>query len=166
MRHSYKMHLLKKKGIKIGKNSFILTDYKTSFGSEPYLISIGDNVLISAHCFICPHDGGTWVINNIHNTSYDKIGPITIGNNVYIGYGVTIFGNVNIGDNVIIGANSVVTKDIPSNCVCAGIPAKIICSIDEYIKKNSDKFDDTFFMTPKQKKIFLLEKYKGNKNNG
>lgn len=49
-----------------------------------------------------------------------------IGNNVYIAAGVRIIGNVIIGDNVVIGANSVVTKDVPSNCIIAGIPAKII----------------------------------------
>ena len=50
----------------------------------------------------------------------------TIGNNVYIGAGAVIMNPVNIGDNVIIGAGSVVTKDIPSGCIVAGNPAKII----------------------------------------
>jgi serine O-acetyltransferase len=49
-----------------------------------------------------------------------------IGNNVYIAAGSRIIGNVVIGNDVVIGANSVVTKDIPSNCIVAGIPAKII----------------------------------------
>ena len=57
-----------------------------------------------------------------------------IGNYVYIAAGVRIIGNVTIGDNVIIGANSVVTKNIPSNCIIAGIPAKIL-------KENIDIFD-------------------------
>ena len=51
---------------------------------------------------------------------------IQIGNNCYISTGVTILGPVRIGDNVTIGAGAVVTKDIPSNCVVAGVPAKII----------------------------------------
>lgn len=49
-----------------------------------------------------------------------------IGNNVYIAAGSRIIGNITIGVDVVIGANSVVTKDIPSNCIVAGIPAKII----------------------------------------
>lgn len=49
-----------------------------------------------------------------------------IGDNCFIGAGVKIFGDITIGDNVTIGANSVVTKDIPDNCVVCGIPAKII----------------------------------------
>lgn len=51
---------------------------------------------------------------------------IQIGNNCYISTGVTILGPVRIGDNVTIGAGAVVTKDIPSNCIVAGVPAKII----------------------------------------
>lgn len=52
-------------------------------------------------------------------------GNIMIGNNVWIGDKATILGGVTIGDNVIIGAGSVVTNDIPSNCVAVGSPAKI-----------------------------------------
>ena len=50
----------------------------------------------------------------------------TIGDNVSIGAGAKILGNITIGDNVKIGANAVVTKDIPSNCVAVGVPARII----------------------------------------
>lgn len=159
LKHKIKMNLLKKRGIQFGKNCYILTNYKTSFGSEPYLIKMGDNVLISAHCFLCPHDGGTWTVNNLYKTNYDRIGPIVIGNNVYIGYGCTIFGNVNIGNNVIIGSNSVVTRDIPDNSVCAGVPAKVICSIEEYKEKNMNLFDETFSFSTKDKKNYYLKKY-------
>lgn len=51
--------------------------------------------------------------------------------------------NVTIGDNVVIGANSTVTKDIPSNSVYAGNPAKFICTIDEYIEKNKRKMENS-----------------------
>lgn len=49
-----------------------------------------------------------------------------IGNNVYIGTGARVLGNINIGDNVIIGANAVVIDNVPSNCIVAGVPARII----------------------------------------
>jgi serine acetyltransferase len=51
-----------------------------------------------------------------------------IGDNVEIATGAKILGPVRIGNNVIIGANAVVTKDVPDNCVVAGIPAKIIAT--------------------------------------
>lgn len=53
-------------------------------------------------------------------------GEIKIGNNVWIGDKVTILGGVTIGNNVIIGAGSVVTHDVPSNCVVVGMPANIV----------------------------------------
>ena len=55
-----------------------------------------------------------------------KEGPISIGDDCYISTGVTILGPITIGNNVTIAAGAVVTKDIPDNCIVAGIPAKII----------------------------------------
>jgi len=58
-----------------------------------------------------------------------KGGKVIIGKNVWIGANVTILKDVNIGDNSIIGAGAVVTKDIPSNVIVGGVPAKIIKEI-------------------------------------
>ena len=63
------------------------------------------------------------------------MGRVSIGNNVIIGQGTTILCGVTIGDDVIIGANSLVCKDIASNSVYAGNPAKYICSFSEFREK-------------------------------
>lgn len=55
--------------------------------------------------------------------------PITVGNDVWIGAGVSVLPGVTIGDNCVIGAGSVVSKDIPSNSVAVGNPCKVIKSI-------------------------------------
>ncbi|MFD1014609.1 serine acetyltransferase [Winogradskyella rapida] len=60
----------------------------------------------------------------------NQLRPI-IGDNVTVGANVVIIGSIKIGNNVVIGAGSVVVKDVPSNCVIAGNPAKIIKEIDE-----------------------------------
>ena len=65
------------------------------------------------------------------DTNNGKVEQPIIGNNVTIGTGVKVLGNIKIGDNTIVGANSVVTRDIPSNEVWAGVPAKKIKVRDE-----------------------------------
>lgn len=67
----------------------------------------------------------------IGNKSNDNALLPTIGNDVIVGAQVVIIGDISIGNNVIIGAGSVVVKDVPSNCIIAGNPAKIIKRIDE-----------------------------------
>lgn len=56
--------------------------------------------------------------------------PVTIGNDVWIGGNCTILHGVTIGNNVIVAAGAVVTKDIPDNCVVAGVPAKFVKALD------------------------------------
>ena len=55
-----------------------------------------------------------------------KSGVPTIGDNVFLGLGCKVFGGITIGNNVIVAPNAVVTKDVPDNCVVAGVPARII----------------------------------------
>ncbi|GAK38226.1 maltose O-acetyltransferase [Bacteroides graminisolvens DSM 19988 = JCM 15093] len=64
-------------------------------------------------------------------------GKVKIGDWCYIGNNALIMPGVTIGDNVLVSSGSVVTKSIPSNMVVAGNPARIICSIDDYIARNT-----------------------------
>lgn len=81
---------------------------------------IGPNVKIGENCTIV---GGV-VFGNKGITPTDN--PVSVGDNVYFGIESKIIGSISIGDNVVVGANAVVTKDIPSNTVVGGVPAKII----------------------------------------
>ena len=89
-------------------------------------VELGDRVVIARFVSILDHDHNPEIVNNKLDVDNFKVTPIVIGNNVWLGDKVTITKGVNIGDNVIIAANSVVTKDIPSNTICGGVPAKIL----------------------------------------
>lgn len=146
----------KRGGGKIGKNCEIQS--QVEFGGEPYLITIGDHVRITQGVKFITHDGGVWVLRNIPELSdIDVFGPIKIGNNVHIGWNVVIMPNTTIGDNCIIGAGAIVTKDIPSNSVAVGVPAKVIESIDEYKLKVLRKAVHTKKLSREDKRKCILE---------
>lgn len=157
-----KIKYLREQGYTIGENTRLLC-YVSSFGSEPYMITIVNDCLISHNVNFFTHDGGVKVLNSLgyfNGQSMDKVGYITIGNNCFIGNGVKIMPGVNIGDNVIVGTRAIVTKNVPSNSVVAGVPAKVICTIDEYYQKNADSFVPTGRMNAAEKKQYILNNVK------
>lgn len=118
-------------GVKFGEKCRIVSK---NFGSEPFLIEIGNHVHITRGVSFVTHDGGAWIFRN-KIKDLDVFGKIKVGNNTYIGNNSIILPGVTIGDNCIIGANSVVTKSIPDNIIIAGNPAKFINYIDNYKDK-------------------------------
>lgn len=149
----------RKSGVKIGKNCRI---YSCKFGSEPYLISIGNNCEITSGVIFITHDGATWVFREEKKFTGTKYGPIIIRENCMVGMNTIILPNVEIGPNSIVGAGSVVTKDIPSNSVYGGNPAKFICTIDQYLE--NCKIKDTGKISSKNKKNILLKKFEKKLN--
>lgn len=146
-------------GVNIGKDCEFYRDIL--WGSEPYLITVGNKVRITSGCKFITHDGGIWVLRNTNQLeSADIFGKITIGDNVHIGCNAIIMPGVTIGNNCIIGCGAIVTKDVPSNSIVGGVPAKYIKSIDEYYDKHKENFDYTKNLTKSEKKEYLLNKYK------
>ena len=108
----YTTEELIERGLVVGKN------FKCMHGviidpSHVWHIHIGNNVTLAPRVHILAHDTSTY-----QHLGYTKIG------------------NVTIGDNAIIGANSTVSRDIPANTVAAGSPAKVICSLEDFIDRN------------------------------
>lgn len=138
---------LKKRGIQLGKNVkfnspwTLIIDYL-----KPWLLKIGDDVIIAGNVSIITHGADWRILQNLYGDVIGSGDKVTIGNNVFIGIGTTILKGVNIGNNVIIGAGSVVTKNLPSNGVYAGNPAKYIMSIENYYLKRK-KYQSKEFIT-------------------
>ncbi len=122
-------------GMKIGKNFQRMNNVLID-DSHAWLIEIGDDVTLAPRVHILAHDASTKAY-----LGYTKIGRVNIGNNVFIGAESVVLPGVNIGNHVIIGANSTVTHSIPDNTVAAGSPARVICSLEDYIKKEKARME-------------------------
>lgn len=96
-------------------------------------IWIGDNCLIAPNVVFCTAGHPILPILREHHYVYNL--PIHIGKNVWIGSSVQVMPGVTIGDNSVIGAGSVVTHDIPSDCVAYGVPCEVIREIGEKDEK-------------------------------
>lgn len=127
---------LKRRGLRIGKNVDIFTEYPFD-ALYPGLISIGDDVTISTNVKILAHDASMGYVTG----GACKVGRVDIGNHVFIGHGATILCNVRIGDYAIIGAGSVVTTDVPPYTVYAGNPAHYIKTTEEFAKQHLQAID-------------------------
>lgn len=104
--------------------------------SHCWLITIGNHVTMAPRVHILCHDASTKQF-----LGHTKIGRVTIGDNVFIGAESVVLPGVTIGSNVIIGANSTVTKDVPDNMVVAGSPARVICTLEEYLQKEKTRME-------------------------
>ena len=127
-----------------GENLVIEPGFQCDIG---YNIYIGDNVLLNFDCIIldyaevhignnvlCGPRTGLYTVNHSLDSEERKRGictakPIVICDNVWFGGDVKVTGGVTIGENSVIGAGSVVTHDIPANCIAAGVPCKVIRSV-------------------------------------
>ena len=155
-----KLRYLRKQGVSIGDKTRLNCSV-TAFGTEPYLVTLGEDCLIADSVKFITHDGGVKVLSDLgyfNGERMDIIAPIKIGNNVYIGSGAYVMPGVTIGDNCVIGASAVVTRDIPANTVAVGIPARVIRTIDEYYQSAVEKgrLFPTARMSQEDKKAYFL----------
>lgn len=137
LRGEYTTEKLIRMGMKVGEgfqrlNGVILDP------AHCWLIEIGNNVTLASRVHILCHDASTKQF-----LGYTKIGRVTIGNNVFIGAETVVLPGVTIGNNVVIGANSTVTRSIPDNSVVVGNPARVMCSLDEYLKKEQSRMKNS-----------------------
>jgi acetyltransferase-like isoleucine patch superfamily enzyme len=141
-------------GVMVGHDCRILTNPISCFGSEPYLVTLGNHVTVTAGVSFITHDGGVWIFRQQY-PDVDCFAPITVGNNVFIGFRATILPGVVIGDNCVIGAASLVSRSIPSGNVAVGVPARCIMTVDEYWAKLQNRITHIRFMDSVEKQVYL-----------
>lgn len=148
---SEKDALLQKLLGKKGKNCTILPPFHCDYGSnifcgdnffanyglvilDPAPVTFGDNVFIAPQCGF--YGAGHPIDAERRNQGLEYAWPITVGSDVWFGGGVRVMPGVTIGSDVVIGSGSVVTRDIPSHCVAAGNPCRVLRPITEQDRQN------------------------------
>ncbi|MDL1914218.1 MAG: acyltransferase [Bergeyella sp.] len=146
----------KNEGLKLGKKVKIFG--QVDFGSEPYLIEIGDKTQIASGTRFVNHGGTTMTLRRLKGFSDVRIfGRIRIGKNCTIGSNCIIQQNVEVGNNCILGAGSVLTHSMPDNSVFSGNPARFVCSVEQYAESISEK--NTEYPRALEKDRRLLKKW-------
>lgn len=107
--------------------------------ADPGLTRIGNNVHMSGAAFFTGHDASVNVINTAFGLRLDSVGPITLGDNIFIGYGAIVLPNVEIGDNVIVGAGAVVTRNVPTDSIIVGNPGKVVGRLTDYVERLKER---------------------------
>lgn len=125
------IEICKKRGLKVGKDVIFIE--APAFGSEPYLIEIGDRTKITAGATFINHDGAMYTIRSMDKYKDARnFGRIKIGKNCFVGNNCIFLPGSLMGNNCILGAGSTLNSSMPDNTVYAGTPAKYICTIEEY----------------------------------
>lgn len=147
----------RRQGVEIGEDVEIFGAQLFTFGSEPYLVSIGNQVTISHNVDFITHDGGMRVIRGKHPGAF-LYGQITIADNCFIGAHCVLLLGAKVGAGSVIGCGSIVTGEIPSGVVAYGAPAKPIKSVEEYMLEKQHLWIDTKGLTPAAKRELITRK--------
>ena len=124
---SYARHI----GVNIGENCLISTK---NWSTEPYLITIGNNVQVTNHVSIHTHGGGH--VLRANHPDFEVFGKVKIEDWAYIGAFSQIMPGVTIGEGALVAAGSIVTKSVAPHTVVGGNPARFICTTDDYYNHN------------------------------
>ena len=108
----------------------------------PQLVEIGDDFISAPGSVILSHDASPYIHIRKH-----RVEKTIVGNKVFLGLNSIVMPGVKIGNRVIVGAGAIVTKDVPDGVVVVGNPAKVVCTVDQYMDKLEEK--EVLFETTK-----------------
>jgi acetyltransferase-like isoleucine patch superfamily enzyme len=141
-------------GVEIGENVEIFGANLFTFGSEPYLVSIGNQVTISHKVDFITHDGGLRIARSKYPGAY-LYGRIQVADRCFLGAHCVLLPGARVGAGSVIGSGSIVTGEIPPGVVAIGAPAKPVKTVEEYIQAKRKLWVDTRGLTPDAKKDLL-----------
>lgn len=125
--------LWRRSGVPIGEGTHIFRDVVLGRGGKDP-ITIGRNCVLTG-CVILGHDASTNAFLGLKPGERSPIMPVVIEDDRFIGYRAIVLMGVRIGRGSIVGAGAVVTKDVPAGSVVAGNPAKVICTVEELVRR-------------------------------
>src|ERR1035438_8723135 len=155
--HRDPVRYFRSRGVEIGEGVEIFGANLFTFGSEPYLVSIGNQVTISHNVDFITHDGGLRIARNEYPDAY-FYGRIEVASQCFLGAHCILLPGAKIGARSVIGSGSIVTGEIPSGVVAIGAPAKPVKTVDEYVKGKRNFWIDVRGLKPEAKRELLLRR--------
>jgi acetyltransferase-like isoleucine patch superfamily enzyme len=101
---------------------------------DPQYVSIGNNVQLT-NCSLFAHDGSIAMLNRAYGVKLDRVAPVVIKDNVYIGHQAIVLPGVTIGPNALVAAGAVVSRDVAPGDVVAGVPARPVGRLEDLVDK-------------------------------
>ncbi len=158
--HRDPVRYFRSQGVEIGEGVEIFGANLFTFGSEPYLVSIGNQVTISHNVDFITHDGGMKVARLKYPDAY-LYGRIQIADYCFLGAHCVLLPGAKVGEGSVIGSGSIVTGEIPPGVIAIGAPAKPVKSAEEYIQGKRHLWVDTRGLTPDAKRELLCRRLPG-----
>jgi acetyltransferase-like isoleucine patch superfamily enzyme len=155
--HRDPVRYFRSQGVAIGEDVEIFGANLFTFGSEPYLVSIGNQVTISHNVDFITHDGGLGIVRAKYPDAY-LYGRIQVGDRCFLGAHCVLLPGTRVGTGSVIGSGSIVAGEIPSGVVAIGVPAKPVKSVEEYIQGKRHLWIDTRELTPSAKRELLCRR--------
>ena len=152
--HRDAVRYFRSQGVEIGEGVEIFRPNLFTFGSEPYLVSIGSHVTISHNVDFITHDGGLRVARAQYSNAY-LYGRIRVEDHCFLGAHCVLLPGARVGVGSVIGSGSIVTGKIPPGVVAIGAPAKPVKTVEEYIQGKRHLWVGTGGLTPDEKRELL-----------
>jgi glycosyltransferase involved in cell wall biosynthesis/acetyltransferase-like isoleucine patch superfamily enzyme len=152
-------------GVRLGADCRLIEITAATFGTEPYLIRLGDRVGIAGGVRFVTHDGAASRMRRRH-PDIDVVAPIVIGSDTIIGINAIIMPGVTIGSDVVVAAGAVVMRDVPPGSLVAGAPARVVTDVASWEERMLARSVGTGGMSPRRKREVFLERFAGELDAG